>query len=68
MDAFFVLALLRDLAGGLAHIHASPLGAHGRLRSSLCTVDDRWVAKVSYYGLTFLRNEKTRESQGLPSC
>ncbi|KAI6230201.1 Guanylate cyclase [Aphelenchoides fujianensis] len=66
IDAFFVYSLIRDLAEGLHYIHHSPLQTHGRLKSSYCLIDDRWQAKISYYGLSFLRDQtSTREARDL---
>ncbi|KAI6213520.1 Guanylate cyclase [Aphelenchoides besseyi] len=65
IDSFFIYSLIRDLAEGLHYIHSSPLQVHGRLRSSYCLIDDRWQAKISYYGLTFLRDQSTPEAKGL---
>ncbi|KAI6227488.1 Guanylate cyclase [Aphelenchoides fujianensis] len=66
IDAFFVYSLIRDLAEGLHYIHNSPLQTHGSLKSSYCLIDDRWQAKISYYGLSFLRDQtSTREARDL---
>lgn len=37
---------------GMLHIHSSKIGAHGRLKSTNCLVDNRWMLKVTDYGLT----------------
>ncbi|KAI6199751.1 Guanylate cyclase [Aphelenchoides besseyi] len=65
IDSFFIYSLIRDLAEGLHYIHSSALQVHGRLRSSYCLIDDRWQAKISYYGLTFLRDQSTPEAKDL---
>lgn len=31
---------------GMQYVHASPLGAHGDLRSTKCLVDGRWRLKL----------------------
>lgn len=36
----------------MQYIHSSILGCHGRLKSSNCVVDSRWMLKVTDYGLT----------------
>ena len=39
----------------MTYIHQSPIGCHGRLRSSNCVVDNRFVLKLTDFGLpTFL--------------
>jgi len=40
------------LLQGMLYIHHSKLGFHGRLKSSNCVVDNRWMLKVTDYGLT----------------
>jgi len=37
-------------------IHKSQLKFHGRLKSSNCVLDSRWVVKITDYGLRHLRN------------
>jgi len=32
---------------GLEYLHRSPLKCHGRLKSTNCLVDSRWVVKLS---------------------
>ena len=39
----------------MCFLHQTVLVSHGRLRSSTCLVDNRWVVKVSSYGLRCLR-------------
>ena len=39
------------LCQGLAFIHSSDIGSHGRLRSSNCVVDSRFVLKLMDFGL-----------------
>lgn len=33
------------------YLHKGPIGSHGRLKSSNCVIDSRWVCKVSDFGL-----------------
>ena len=40
------------------YMHNSDLGCHGRLKSSNCVVDNRFVLKITDYGLpAFYENE-----------
>ena len=41
---------------GMEYIHKSPLKFHGRLKSSNCLLDSRWVVKITDYGLSHLRH------------
>lgn len=35
----------------MEYIHNSALKSHGKLKSSNCVVDSRWVCKITDYGL-----------------
>ena len=39
----------------MEYIHKSPLKFHGRLKSTNCLLDSRWVVKISDFGLGRLR-------------
>lgn len=46
-------------------LHSSEIRSHGRLKSSNCVVDGRWVLKISDYGLVkFKSNQEDREELG----
>ncbi|KAK6014140.1 hypothetical protein OSTOST_20510, partial [Ostertagia ostertagi] len=51
MDGFFVYLLLKDIVHGLGFLHRSFIQYHGFLTSKNCLVDERWLVKVSDYGL-----------------
>ena len=36
---------------GMTYLHDSVIKSHGRLKSSNCVVDSRWVLKITDYGL-----------------
>jgi len=40
----------------MEYIHRSPLKFHGRLKSSNCLLDSRWVIKLTDFGLGHLRH------------
>jgi len=40
---------------GMEYIHKSPLKFHGRLKSTNCLLDSRWVVKITDFGLVPLR-------------
>ncbi|KAI1732918.1 receptor family ligand binding region domain-containing protein [Ditylenchus destructor] len=62
MDGVFMLSLIRDIANGIGFIHASNfLECHGRLTSTVCLVDERWVVKIGDYGLGRLYDEEPME-------
>jgi atrial natriuretic peptide receptor B len=50
----FRLSFAKDIARGMTVLHSHGI-AHGRLTSSNCVIDERWVTKVTDYGLPALR-------------
>uniref|UniRef100_F1KWI0 Guanylate cyclase n=1 Tax=Ascaris suum TaxID=6253 RepID=F1KWI0_ASCSU len=60
MDAFFIVSIILDICEGLIAIHRSPIGHHGHLTSSVCLVDERWLVKISNFGLSFLKQIEQR--------
>ncbi|KAB5559416.1 hypothetical protein PHYPO_G00028770 [Pangasianodon hypophthalmus] len=52
----FRLSFATDIARGMAYLHQHKM-FHGRLHSRNCVVDDRWVCKISDYGLMAYRKE-----------
>ncbi|XP_060573232.1 atrial natriuretic peptide receptor 1-like [Ruditapes philippinarum] len=62
LDWLFKVSLINDLTNALYYIHSSPLRYHGNIKSSNCLVDNRWVLKVTDYGLTRMRNLNRRRN------
>ncbi|XP_051550758.1 atrial natriuretic peptide receptor 2-like [Myxocyprinus asiaticus] len=52
----FRLSFATDIARGMAYLHQHKM-FHGRLHSRNCVIDDRWVCKISDYGLMVYRKE-----------
>ncbi|GMS93596.1 hypothetical protein PENTCL1PPCAC_15771, partial [Pristionchus entomophagus] len=65
LDAFFIYSILRDIINGLNYIHHSPLICHGNISSECCLVDERWMIKISYYGLHWIRSQEKRRKKDL---
>ncbi|ESO05551.1 hypothetical protein HELRODRAFT_171191 [Helobdella robusta] len=42
---------------GLNYLHKSFIGQHGSLTSNVCLIDNRWVLKISGFGLSPFRSE-----------
>ncbi len=55
LDWGLKVSVINDIACGMAYIHQSVLGCHGRLTSTTCFVDSRWTCKVSGHGFLSLR-------------
>ncbi|XP_053178950.1 atrial natriuretic peptide receptor 2-like [Scomber japonicus] len=52
----FRLSFATDIARGMSYVHQHRM-FHGRVHSRNCVVDDRWVCKISDYGLTAYRKD-----------
>ncbi|XP_069138708.1 atrial natriuretic peptide receptor 1-like [Argopecten irradians] len=46
----------------MLYIHNSPLKVHGNLKSSNCVVDNRWVLKVTDFGVLRLRSTSNHDA------
>ncbi|XP_077356302.1 retinal guanylyl cyclase 2-like [Festucalex cinctus] len=53
LDWMFKSSLLMDLIKGMKHLHLRGL-SHGRLKSTNCLVDGRFVLKITDYGIPML--------------
>ncbi|KAM4722976.1 atrial natriuretic peptide receptor 2-like [Rhinophrynus dorsalis] len=56
----FRLSFATDIARGMAYLHQHKI-YHGRLTSRNCVIDDRWVCKISDYGLMVYRSDEFKE-------
>eukprot|EP00079_Xenopus_tropicalis_P034867 XP_017948638.1 PREDICTED: atrial natriuretic peptide receptor 2-like [Xenopus tropicalis] len=56
----FRLSFATDIARGMAYLHQHKI-YHGRLTSRNCIIDDRWVCKISDYGLMVYRRDEFKE-------
>ncbi|XP_027013905.2 atrial natriuretic peptide receptor 1 isoform X5 [Tachysurus fulvidraco] len=59
LDWSFKCSLMLDIVKGMDYLHHSPIHSHGRLSSSNCVVDSRFVLKVTDFGLSELRHADT---------
>ncbi|XP_051869123.1 atrial natriuretic peptide receptor 2-like [Pristis pectinata] len=56
----FRLSFATDVARGVAYLHQHKV-YHGRLQSTNCVIDDRWVCKIADYGLAVYRRDDFEE-------
>ncbi|KAI5609296.1 atrial natriuretic peptide receptor 2-like, partial [Silurus asotus] len=56
----FRFSFATDIARGMSYLHQHKI-CHGRLTSSNCVIDDRWVCKIADYGLLVYRREDCAE-------
>ncbi|CAN8013663.1 unnamed protein product, partial [Ixodes persulcatus] len=54
IDWMFKCSMITDIVEGLNYLHGSSIQFHGRLRSTKCVVDGRFVVKLADYGLRHL--------------
>ena len=45
---------------GMTFLHSSDIKSHGNLKSSNCVVDNRWVLKITDYGIPDIRSRQAR--------
>lgn len=46
-----IIKFIYYIIQGMTYLHESELRSHGRLKSSNCIVDGRWVLKITDFGL-----------------
>ncbi|KAM4611664.1 LOW QUALITY PROTEIN: atrial natriuretic peptide receptor 2 [Polymixia lowei] len=56
----FRFSFATDIARGMSYLHQHRI-CHGRLNSLNCVLDDRWVCKITDYGLKTFRKEDGAE-------
>ncbi|XP_049524933.1 atrial natriuretic peptide receptor 1 [Dermacentor silvarum] len=54
IDWMFKCSMITDIVEGLHYLHGTAIQYHGRLKSTKCIVDGRFVVKLSDYGLRHL--------------
>ncbi|XP_061552061.1 LOW QUALITY PROTEIN: atrial natriuretic peptide receptor 1 [Phycodurus eques] len=57
LDWMFKYSLINDIVKGMLFLHNSVIVSHGKLKSSNCVVDKRFVLKITDYGLSSLQAE-----------
>ncbi|XP_056141671.1 atrial natriuretic peptide receptor 1-like [Lampris incognitus] len=57
LDWMFRYSLINDIVKGMVFLHNSVIMSHGKLKSSNCVVDNRFVLKITDYGLSSFRTE-----------
>ncbi|XP_022242971.1 atrial natriuretic peptide receptor 1-like [Limulus polyphemus] len=59
----FRFSIINDITEGLAFLHQSPISFHGRLKSTNCVVDGRFMVKLTDFGLRSLLAQVDRDLQ-----
>ncbi|CAJ1063134.1 atrial natriuretic peptide receptor 1-like [Xyrichtys novacula] len=57
LDWMFKYSLINDIVKGMVFLHNSVIVSHGKLKSSNCVVDNRFVLKITDYGLSSFRSD-----------
>ncbi|XP_055883418.1 atrial natriuretic peptide receptor 1-like isoform X3 [Biomphalaria glabrata] len=55
LDWMFRYSIMQDIVRGMAYLHSSEIKSHGKLKSTNCVVDSRFVVKITDFGLHHLR-------------
>ncbi|XP_029479642.1 atrial natriuretic peptide receptor 1-like [Oncorhynchus nerka] len=61
LDWMFRYSLINDIVKGMAFLHNSVIVSHGNLKSSNCVVDNRFVLKITDYGLSSFHTESNTD-------
>ncbi|XP_043935904.1 atrial natriuretic peptide receptor 1 [Protopterus annectens] len=61
LDWMFRYSLINDIVKGMVFLQNSVIGSHGNLKSSNCVVDNRFVLKITDYGLASFRCSTDQE-------
>ncbi|XP_045198693.2 atrial natriuretic peptide receptor 1-like isoform X2 [Mercenaria mercenaria] len=55
------ISLINDIVEGMNYLHRSPIAVHGRLTSSNCVIDSRFVLKITGFGLKSISERVSRK-------
>ncbi|XP_033638066.1 atrial natriuretic peptide receptor 1-like [Asterias rubens] len=58
LDDNFKLSFAMDICKGLQYLSSTSLKSHGRLKSSNCVIDKRWVCKLTDYGFALFKQDQ----------
>jgi len=62
IDWTFRYSMMTDIVEGMVFLHNSLLDYHGRLKSTNCVVDGRFMVKITDYGLKTFRKQISNET------
>ncbi|XP_014673866.1 PREDICTED: LOW QUALITY PROTEIN: atrial natriuretic peptide receptor 1-like [Priapulus caudatus] len=63
LDWTFKYSIIRDIINGMHYLHESSIRSHGKLKSSNCVIDSRFVLKITDFGLKGFRDVIDEEEQ-----
>ena len=63
MKVFLNMIYSFETLQGIEYMHKSKLKSHGRLKSTNCCIDGRWVLKITDFGLTTIRDVPTEPNE-----
>lgn len=60
IDWAFKYSMITDIVEGLLFLHGSAIQFHGRLKSSACVIDSRFMVKLTNYGMSTLHKQLSK--------
>ncbi|ESO05580.1 hypothetical protein HELRODRAFT_77273 [Helobdella robusta] len=64
VDWTIKISFITDLSKGMNYLHKSFIGCHGKLTSNVCLVDNRWVLKITDFGLSAFKLVQKEDKPG----
>ncbi|KRZ71307.1 Atrial natriuretic peptide receptor 2, partial [Trichinella papuae] len=59
LDKMMIYSLMHDIIKGMVFIHSTDIRSHGKLKSTNCVVDSRFVLKITDFGLNHIHELET---------
>ncbi|RWS16378.1 atrial natriuretic peptide receptor 1-like protein [Dinothrombium tinctorium] len=62
IDWPFRFSIIGDIIEGMCFLHSSPIAFHGRLKSTNCVIDGRFMVKIANFGLNEILRQARAET------
>src|SRR5699024_9434535 len=65
IDWNFRYSMISDIIEGMIYLHGTNLEYHGRLKSTNCVIDGRFMVKITDYGLRSVHKQVARNNKDI---
>lgn len=66
IDWTFKYSMMTDVVEGMTYLHSTIIGFHGRLKSTNCVVDARFMVRITDFGLRALQKQISKDIEVNP--